>query len=145
MSRRAEEIMTRQPSCVSPSQSVADVVQIMQSQDCGVVPVVDSTSGGSLVGIVTDRDIALRACSSGAQGPTTSVVDVMTTNLFCVAPQDSIERVREVMAEAGVRRVPVVEDSKLVGIISMKDVATEASSQEVGATDEKILGQQSNN
>ena len=145
MSRTAEEIMTRQPSCVSPTQQVSDAVEIMTSQDCGVVPVVDSTTGGALVGIITDRDIALRACSPGAQGPATSIVDVMTTNLFCVSPQDSIERVREVMAEAGVRRVPVVEQTKLVGIISMKDIAEESSAQATGRTDEQILGQKPNN
>lgn len=145
MTSRAEEIMTREPSCVSPTQQVADAVEIMKKEDCGVVPVVDSKAGGSLVGIITDRDIALRACCDGAGGPSTTISQVMTTNLFCVAPQDSIERVRQVMSEGGVRRVPVVEENRLVGIISMKDLSDESSARVVGETDESILGQAPNN
>ncbi len=145
MSRRAEEIMTRKPSTVSPTQSVADAVEIMTSQDCGVVPVIDSTTGNALVGLITDRDIALRACGEGGSGPSATIAEVMTTNIFCVTPQDSIERVREVMTEAGVRRVPVVDENRLVGIISMKDFAQEASSDVVGKIDENVLGQEPNN
>jgi CBS domain-containing protein len=137
--------MTREPACVSPTQQVADAVEIMKSQDCGVVPVVDSKSGGSLVGIITDRDIALRACCDGGSGPGTTIAEVMTTNLFCVAPEDSIERVRQVMTEGGVRRVPVVENDRLVGIISMKDLSDESSARVVGETDESIMGQEPNN
>jgi CBS domain-containing protein len=143
---RAEEIMTRDPRTVTPNQTVADAVKVMTTEDCGIVPVVESDRDMHVVGVITDRDIALRACAPDGPGPNASVSSVMSSNVFCVSPSDELGRVREVMESAGVRRVPVVtEDQKLLGIISIKDIAENAGDREVGQTDSKILEQKPNN
>jgi len=141
----AKEIMTRMPQTVTPTQTVADAVQIMKSESCGVVPVVNPEDGSSLVGIITDRDIALRACAPGCDGVETPVVEVMSSNLFVVAPEDPLPRVRQIMETAGVRRVPVCDHDRLVGIISLKDLADNAPSGELGRIDDSILSQDPNN
>ena len=142
---KASEIMTHIPQTVTPTQTVADAVEIMKSENCGVVPVVSPEDNQSLVGIITDRDIALRACSMGREGAATPVVEAMSTNLFVVAPEDPLPRVKAIMEEAGVRRVPVVEENRLVGIISLKDLADNADSSELGRIDDSILSQDPNN
>jgi CBS domain-containing protein len=142
---KASEIMTHVPQTVTPAQTVADAVEIMKSENCGVVPVVSPEDNLSLVGIITDRDIALRACSSGREGAATPIVEAMSTNLFVVAPEDPLPRVKAIMEEAGVRRVPVVEENRLVGIISLKDLADNAGSSELGRVDDSILSQDPNN
>lgn len=141
----ASEIMTKVPQTVTATQPVADAIEIMKNENCGVVPVVSPEDSSSLVGIVTDRDIALKACSQNGDGPNTPVVEAMSTNLFVVAPQDPLPKVREIMETAGVRRVPVVDDNHLVGIISLKDIAENAGTRELGETDDKILSQDPNN
>lgn len=143
---KAEQIMTRDPRTVTPNQTVAEAVKVMTNEDCGVVPVVRSDRELQVVGVVTDRDIALRACNENGTGPAATVSSVMTSNVFCVNPSDDLARVREVMESAGVRRVPVVDDNKhLLGIISMKDVAENVGDNEVGGTDSRILEQKPNN
>lgn len=137
--------MTHAPQTVTPTEPVADAVQIMASENCGAVPVVDPEDAGSLVGIITDRDIALRACRDGGRGPETPVVEVMSTDVQVVSTDDSITHVREVMADAGVRRVPVVENGRLVGIIALKDLADEVPADQVGETTDRILEQDPNN
>ena len=141
----AADIMTKVPQTVTAAQPVADAIEIMKAENCGVVPVVSPEDSSSLVGIVTDRDIAIKACADGCSGPSTPIVEAMSTNLYVVAPDDTLPRVRQIMEDAGVRRVPVVDEDRLVGIISMKDLADHTSSKTVGETDDKILGQEPNN
>ena len=143
---KAEEIMTRDPGTVTPTQTVAEAVRVMSAEDCGIVPVVESDRDHHIVGVITDRDVALRACAADGSGPDTTVSSVMTSNVFCVNPSDDLSRVREVMERAGVRRVPVVtEDKKLLGIISMKDLAENAGNKEIGNLESAILDQDPNN
>ncbi len=143
---KASQIMTRNPVTVTSAQTVAEAVKIMSAENCGIVPVIAGEDRQTVVGLVTDRDIALRACAEGCEGPETPVSVVMTQNLFCVAPGDDVSRVRQVMEDAGVRRVPVVEeDNTLVGIISFKDLADNLSQSTLGHTDETILAQPPNN
>jgi CBS domain-containing protein len=143
---RAEEIMTRDPRTVTPNQTVAEAVKVMSTENCGIVPVVESDRDLHVVGVITDRDIALRACAPDGPGPDASVSSIMSSNVFCVSPGDDVSRVCEVMESAGVRRVPVVtEDQKLLGIISLKDIAGNAGDREVGGLDSKILEQKPNN
>lgn len=142
---KARDIMTRSPQTVSATEPVSDAIEIMRSENCGVVPVVDPDDVGSLVGIVTDRDIALKACRDGGGGPDTPIVDVMSTELAVVSIDDSVNTIREVMATIGVRRVPVVENGRLVGIISMKDLAEKIGEEAIGQTTDRILDQDPNN
>jgi CBS domain-containing protein len=141
---KAQDVMTRNPETVTSEQTVADAVSIMKSEHCGIVPVVSADSQ-SLVGVVTDRDIALGCCDSGASGPDTPVSAVMSQNLFCVDPDEDISKVQQMMERAGVRRIPVIaEDNHLVGIISLKDIADQLDDDRVGRTEGAILSQKPN-
>lgn len=114
---------------------------MMRDNDCGSIPVVESTSSNKLVGTVTDRDLAVRALAEG-KGPDTRIRDVMTPDPVTSVPEDEVEDLRQVMIEQQVRRVPVVDtDGKLVGIVAQADIAREdgaASDREVGRIVEAI-------
>ena len=144
---RAEEFMTRQPRSVNRDETVSRAVEIMSSEKCGIVPVVNSDNDSTLVGVVTDRDIALRACGNGGHGPDESVEKVMTSSsLFCCSPDDDLQRVTQIMENAGVRRVPVVDgENKVIGIVSLADVARRVDKTVLGSTDDKILEMKPNN
>jgi CBS domain-containing protein len=143
---KAEEIMTRDPRSVTPLQTVAEAVKVMQTEDCGIVPVVQSDGNLQVIGVITDRDIALRACRPDGHGPEEKIESVMTEHVFCVHPDDDITRVSQVMESAGIRRVPVVgRNNELMGIISIKDLADNLDDREIGRIDGDILGQKPNN
>src|SRR4051812_24611729 len=93
---KASELMTRDPLTVTSEQSVADAVRIMKTAHCGIVPVVEPGQN-RIVGLVTDRDIALGSCDQGSAGPSTPVSAVMSTTLFCVDPDEDLSRVRSMM------------------------------------------------
>ena len=124
---RVSECMTREVRVASPEQSIREVAKIMAEIDAGVMPVGDNDR---LVGMITDRDIAIRAVAEG-KGPDTPVREVMSTEtvLYCYEDED-LAHVAQNMGEQQVRRLPVVSrDKRLVGIVSIGDVAqTEARS-----------------
>src|SRR3954471_11907569 len=117
----AKDIMTPSPSCARTSDTAEHVAQLMRENDCGAIPVVDDSTG-KLVGVVTDRDLAVRGLADG-QGADTSVAKLMTVYPYAAKPDDDIERVQQLMAERKVRRVPVVDDqNRCIGIISQADL-----------------------
>jgi CBS domain-containing protein len=138
---RIRDMMTPNPACCTPDTTVRDVANLMREFDCGSVPVVQSTAERRLVGMVTDRDLAVRGLAQG-MGPDTPVREVMTPNPTSCAAEDEVETVREVMIRQKVRRVPVVDDNGMVvGIVAQADVALEegaASDREVGRIVEAI-------
>jgi len=116
---KVRELMTANPATVRPDQTLEDAAALMQSHDCGSLPV---EQHGKLVGVVTDRDIVMRALAAGQRDA--SVCDVMSAAPCCCGPDDDIERVEKIMAEAKVRRVPVVNDAgHTVGIVAQADLA----------------------
>jgi CBS domain-containing protein len=119
---RASEKMTRDPRMVSPDDSIREVARVMAEIDAGAVPVVGQ--GGRLLGMVTDRDIALRAVARG-KGPDTPVREVMTPEVECCFEDDDLQRVARAMGEQQVRRLPVLsrDGRRLVGILSLGDIA----------------------
>ena len=117
---KARDLMTPQPCCCSPDDSLTEVASMMRDNDCGSVPVVEA---GKVVGIVTDRDLAVRALARGLAGDAT-VRDVMTPSPECCGEDDDIHNVERVMSERQVRRVPIVNaDGGCVGIVSQADLA----------------------
>ena len=99
----------------------------MKQEDIGVVPVVESESSKRLVGLITDRDIAIRAVAEGRDGKTTSVGHVMTSEVRSASPDDSVDDVMSLMGREQVRRIPIVDErGSLVGIISQADIVLEA-------------------
>lgn len=144
-SRNIRDVMTSNPKTVSEKDSVFDVARIMRDQDTGVVPVVD---GKKIIGMVTDRDIVVRAVADGKDLKSCRVNEVMTRQVRTVKDDASIREVLDMMSGAQIRRVPVVDrNNELVGIVSMKDIATDTSHQDskVGQTVEEISRGPANN
>jgi CBS domain-containing protein len=136
---KARELMTSNPECVTREDTLQRAAQIMRDLDVGFVPVVDDRSSMRLTGVITDRDIAVRAVADGRSDG--SVADCMTAgSLRTVTPEDSDNDVMRAMRDAQVRRIPVVEDgNRLVGIIAQADIATEGvGDRKVGQTVEDI-------
>lgn len=119
---RVEDKMTRNVAFVSPSNTVTETAQLMQKHNIGSIPVVDQEN---LVGIVTDRDIIVRNIAHGTDPKSTPVSDVMTTDVITVTPDADMKEVTEKMAVNQIRRMPVIENNKLVGILAIGDVATD--------------------
>jgi CBS domain-containing protein len=120
---KVSEVMTRNVQTVRPDQPVQEAASFMLSSDSGSIPVMD---GERLIGMITDRDIAVRGVAKG-HGPDTPVGDLMTNDLVVVRADDSIEDAASKMSEAQVRRLPVIDqDQKLCGIVSLGDLSREA-------------------
>ena len=120
---KARDLMTPDPAQVTPSDSLQRVSQLMAEHDCGCIPVVKAADQRSLIGVVTDRDIAIRAVAEGRPA-TTPIGEIMTQNPDCVNPNDDIEQVEKLMADRQIRRVVVVDDAgECVGIIAQADLA----------------------
>jgi CBS domain-containing protein len=133
--------MTPDPASCTPDSTAQEAATLMRDNDCGSIPVVDPGSKKTLVGTVTDRDLAVRGLAEG-KGPDTLVRELMTPSPVTCGPEDEVEIVREVMVARLVRRVPVVDEhGGLVGIVAQADIAREegaASDQEVGRIVEAI-------
>jgi CBS domain-containing protein len=138
---RVSLIMTPDPACCTPDSTAKDAALLMKEHDCGSIPVVERLETLRLVGILTDRDLAIRGLAAG-KGLNTPVRELMTNDPISAAPDDEVEIVREVMVAQQVRRVPVVdENGGVVGIVAQADLALEdgaASDQEVGRIVEAI-------
>lgn len=141
---RALDLMTERPEVVTPGSSVMDAARKMRDLDVGILPVVESLEGRRLRGVITDRDIALRAIANGKDGRE-RVSECMTTEVRTVNVNDSIHEVMRVMRDELVRRVPVVDrEGRLVGIVSQADLAVDYAARdfekegEVAETIERI-------
>jgi CBS domain-containing protein len=123
--------MTREVFCCLPTDSLEEVASVMQSEDIGPVPIVDDLESRNLMGIVTDRDIALRAVARGLDTRKTPAEEVMTRELVTCWAEDEIQTALDLMARHQVRRLPIVDvESRLVGMISQADVATRLNESE---------------
>ena len=120
---KTSEIMTKDPVSLSPGDTAQQAAQLMKSNHIGPIPVVDGER--KLVGIVTDRDLAIKVVAEGRSAQDTKVSDVMSSKLFTCGPNDDVEKAIETMEEHQVRRIPVVDDqNRLLGIVAQADVAT---------------------
>ena len=134
---KAQDIMSKNPASVTPETSVQEAARLMQQQDVGVLPVVESTTSKRLVGLVTDRDITIRIVAEGRSNAT--VRDAMTSNAKSVRPDDSVKDVMKLMGSEQVRRIPVVDnDGRVVGIVAQADIVLEGDDRKAEETIEKI-------
>jgi CBS domain-containing protein len=118
---RAGEVMTRDVVTVRPDTSVREAARMMKKLNVGALPVCD---GQRLMGMLTDRDIVVRATADGMQPDTTLVLAVMTEEVCSCFEDDSVEKIERAMAERQIRRVPVVDsENRLVGIVALGDLA----------------------
>jgi CBS domain-containing protein len=138
---QAKEIMSRDPQCCTPDDTLRDAARMMADNDCGCLPVVEDKNGKRLIGVLTDRDIAVRGVARG-KTPDSKVNDVLSPAPACCFAEDDVEEVERIMVEKQVRRVPVVDgDGRVVGIVAQADLARDnraASDREVGRIVEKI-------
>lgn len=134
--RRCREIMTGNVKTANREMSLQEVARLMREGDMGAMPVVENEK---LVGIVTDRDIVVRAIAEGKES-STAIGDVMTTEIFSVKPDDFVFEAIRLMGDKQVRRIPVVSESgELAGIIAMADIALEMEDErEIAETLEEI-------
>ena len=120
------DVMTLEVATVRPDQTAREAANFMLNADAGSIPV---TEGDRLIGMITDRDIAVRGVALGHR-PDTPVRDIMTSGLVCARTSDSVEDVASKMSEAQVRRLPVIDESeKLVGIVSLGDLSRETDGE----------------
>ena len=133
---RVREVMTPDPECVSSKDSIVDAARIMKNADTGVVPVVD---GKKIIGLITDRDIVVRCIAEGKDLNNARVTDVMTKTVRKVDQDAAIDEVVELMSSAQIRRVPVVnKNDEIVGIVSLRDLASDGEVRRVGKAVEEI-------
>jgi len=120
---QAQDIMSKNPTCVTPDTTLVDAARLMKTENIGVVPVVESKGSKRLVGVLTDRDIAVRAVAEGRDSSSTSVGHIMSSDVRTSAATDSVNDVMDLMGREQVRRIPVVDErGSLVGIISQADI-----------------------
>jgi CBS domain-containing protein len=133
---RIQDLMTVKPRTVKTGDSVVDAAKLMRGEDAGIAPILD---GERLVGVLTDRDIAIRVVAEGKDPATTKVEEVASHALVTLAPDQGLDEALRLMAQHQVRRLPVVEqDGKLVGIVAQADVAKHADAERTGKVVEEI-------
>jgi CBS domain-containing protein len=135
MGTSIKEIMTRDVRACEPNATVADAAKVMAQGDVGPVPIVQD---GRLVGIVTDRDIVVRVVAEGRDANVTTVKEIASTDLVTVSPGDDLDEALNLLAQRQVRRLPVVEGERLVGIVAQADIARLGKDKKTGEVVEEI-------
>lgn len=135
MGRNVREVMTTRPRSVRADTPLREVAELMETEDVGVIPVVD---GDRLLGMITDRDIVVRAVAKGKDPESTRASEVASDELVTVEPEEDLSDALDLMARYQVRRLPVVEDDRLVGVVSQADVALVAKEKVTGELVEDI-------
>ena len=136
MAKSIRDAMTSNPCAIDADKSVAYAAKMMRDEDVGFAPIV---KGNQLVGAVTDRDIAVKVVGEGKDPETTTVLEVASTDLVTVDPDQDLDEALNLMARNQVRRLPVVEqDGQFVGVLAQADVAQEAEAAATGRMVEEI-------
>jgi CBS domain-containing protein len=137
---KAKELMTTDPACCTPESTVREAARLMLEHDCGCIPVVEGDSR-RLVGVLTDRDIACRCVAEGGNADT-RVREIMSADPQACHPGDDVAAIEQIMMQARVRRVPVVDaQGNCVGMIAQADIALHdkaATDSEIGRVVERI-------
>jgi CBS domain-containing protein len=137
MGTKIAEVMTQRPRAVTAQMTVREAARLMEEEDVGSLPVVDE--GDRLIGIVTDRDIAVRVVGRGLDADTTRVGDVASRDLVVLTPDHDLDEALQVMAQEQVRRMPiVVRENQLVGMLAQADIAHAAKEKTAGEVVEAI-------
>ncbi|TDD64272.1 CBS domain-containing protein [Actinomadura darangshiensis] len=125
MATKVREIMTGSPTSVSPELDLVTVARAMRDEEIGAVLVAE---GDDLKGVVTDRDLVVRGLAAGGDPARSKIGAIASRVTATVGPDDSVERAAQIMRERAVRRLPVIEDGRPVGIVSIGDLAMEKDS-----------------
>lgn len=132
---RVADVMTPGVETTTSSEALRDAARTMRKGDFGAMPVVDD---GRLVGMLTDRDIVVRAVAEGLDPTSARVGEVASPRPVAVGPDQDLDEAMELMAEYRVRRLPVVDGERLVGVVSQADVALEANEKKTGSVVQEI-------
>lgn len=124
---KVKEIMSKDPACVCSSDSIETAAKLMKQHDIGSLPVCEKDK---LIGIVTDRDITLRCVAAGNDSTQQKVCDIMTSEPTVGSPEMNVKEVAKIMSEKQIRRLPIVEDNSLVGIVALGDISLEPALQD---------------
>jgi CBS domain-containing protein len=135
MGNSVRDAMTEGPRSIGASASVVEAAQLMREAHIGSLPIVDDEQ---LVGMITDRDITTRVVADAADAKTTLVGDVYSRDLISVEPDEDLEEAVRLMARHQVRRLPVVENGRLVGIVAQADIALKENEKKTGELVEAI-------
>lgn len=135
MGKSIKEVMTSDVRACEPNASVVDAAKLMATEDVGPIPVVEE---GRLVGLVTDRDIVLRVVAEGRDPNGTTVGEIASRDLVTVSPDEDLDAALTLLAERQVRRLPVVDGDRLVGIVAQADIARLGKEKETGEVVEQI-------
>lgn len=136
---KVSEIMSSNVGCCKPNSTIREAAQMMVDCDCGAIPIVEDDKGRRILGLVTDRDLAIRAVATGKDPNTTKVSDCMSTDLACVNPDANVDEAERIMEVNQVRRVPVVDSSNcLCGIVSQADIALSRPASESAAVVQEV-------
>jgi CBS domain-containing protein len=135
MANSVRDAMTEDPRSIGASASVVEAAQLMRQEHIGALPITDDEK---LVGMITDRDITTRVVAEAADPKTTSVQDVYSRDLISVEPDNDLDEALRLMARHQVRRLPVVENGRLVGIVAQADIALKENEQKTGQLVEAI-------
>ena len=134
--------MTKDPVCCLPTDTVSKAAQLMKAEDVGSIPVVEDKQTMKLIGIVTDRDLALQVVAPERDSGSTQVEDVMTYEVITCRANDDVQKAVDAMSQYQLRRIPVIDsDHRIVGIISQADVATQVEKSEEVAEMVKDISQ----
>ena len=140
--KKCNEVMTKEPVCCLPEDTVAKAAQLMQRDNIGSIPVIENDKTQKLVGIVTDRDLVLKVVAKSQDAKSTKVESVMTRQLVTCHAEDDLQKALDAMAEHQLRRIPIVDNNhKIVGIIAQADVATRVNQPEKTAEMVKEISQ----
>ena len=132
--KKCYEVMTKNPVCCLPSDTVSTVAELMKSKDIGPVPIIENERTRKLVGIVTDRDLAVKIVAEGRDPKSTKAEEVMTRNVVTCRAEDDLQKVLDAMSGHKLRRIPVIDNNnRIVGIIAQADVATRVDQPEMTA------------
>jgi CBS domain-containing protein len=124
---KVKEIMTKDVATLNPDDTIERAAQLMKQYNIGAVPV---CKGETVIGVITDRDITLRSVAQGENGRNQTVREIMTSNPVLVNSETEIHDAARIMSERQIRRLPVVENNNLVGIVSLGDLAVESILQD---------------
>jgi CBS domain-containing protein len=129
--KKCEKVMTKKTVCCLPTDTVVKAARMMKLENVGAIPVIENQQTQKLVGIVTDRDLALKIVAGGRDAKSTLVRAVMTRQVVTCHPEDGLQTALDAMSEHQLRRIPVVDkDNKILGIIAQADVATRLNKPE---------------
>jgi CBS domain-containing protein len=135
MAQSIREVMTPSPETVEADRPAVEAAKRMREADAGMIPVVQD---GKLIGTVTDRDIAVRVVAEGKDPGITTAGEIASRDVVTIGPDQDLAEALGLMASNQLRRLPVVEDERLIGVVAQADVARVADERQVGETVEQI-------